>query len=169
VSGVTEVRVTRSRDVLEGQILPVTGRLRRHGRVELLVVLPDGTGRLIPQAWTDNGGGDGGGDGGDGTGAAGATLGSVSDLLASCVLVAALGVRAAGTLEQAARKSPCKEDNRAACAAQSAAGTGSGTSPDGFCPATQPGGDHGDQAAGPADRQERRPGAGRAGRNGGRR
>jgi hypothetical protein len=122
VSGVTEVRVTRSRDVLEGQILPVTGRLRRHGRLELLVVLPDGTSRLIPQAWTDAADGDGG------TGAAGATLGSVSDLLASCALVAALGVRAAGAREQAARKSPCKEDNRAACAAQSAAGTGSGTS-----------------------------------------
>lgn len=166
MSGVTEVRVTRSRDVLEGQILPVTGRLRRHGRLELLVVLPDGTSRLIPQAWTDDG--DGGGTGAAG-GAAGATLGSVSDLLAACVLVAALGARAAGIREQAARKSPCKEDNRAACAAQSAAGTGSGTSPDGFCPATQPGGDHGDQAAGPADRQERRPGAGRAGRNGGRR
>jgi hypothetical protein len=165
VSSVTEVRVTRSRDVLEGQVLPVTGRLRRHGRMELLVVLPDGTSRLIPQAWTDNGDGDVTGA----AGAAGATLGSVSDLLASCVLVAALRARAAGTLEQAARKSPCKEDNRAACAAQSAAGTGSGTSPDGFCPATQPGGDHGDQAAGPADRQERRPGAGRAGRNGGRR
>jgi hypothetical protein len=59
VSGVTEVRVTRSRDALEGQILPVTGRLRRHGRLELLVVLPDGTGRLIPQAWTGDGGGDG--------------------------------------------------------------------------------------------------------------
>jgi hypothetical protein len=160
VSGVTEVRVTRSRDVLEGQVLPVTGRLRRHGRLELLVVLPDGTSRLIPQAWTDDG---------DGTSAAGATLGSVSDLLASCVLVAELRARAAATREQAARKSPCKEDNRAACAAQSAAGTGSGTSPDGFCPATQPGGDHGDQAAGPADRQERRPGAGRAGRNEGRR
>lgn len=161
MSGVTEVRVTRSRDVLEGQVLPVTGRLRRHGRLELVLVLPDGTSRLIPQAWTDNGDGDG-----DGTGAAGAALGSVSDLLASCVLVAALRARAAGTLEQAARKSPCKEDDRAACAAQSAAGTGSGTSPDGFRPATQPGGDHGDQAAGPADRQERRPGAGG---NGGRR
>jgi hypothetical protein len=117
VSGVTEVRVTRSRDVLEGQILPVTGRLRRHGRLELLVVLPDGTSRLIPQAWTVDG------DCG-GTSAAGATLGSVSDLLAACLLVAALGVRAAGIREQAARKSPCKEDNRAACAAQSAAGTG---------------------------------------------
>ena len=65
MSGVTEVRVTRSRDVLEGQVLPVTGRLRRHGRLELLVVLPDGTSRLIPQAWTDDG------DGGGGTGAAG--------------------------------------------------------------------------------------------------
>jgi hypothetical protein len=168
VSGVTEVRVTRSRDVLEGQILPVTGRLRRHGRLELLVVLPDGTSRLIPQAWTDDGGG-GGGGGTGAAGAAGATLGSVSDLLAACVLVAALGVRAAGVREQAARKSPCKEDDRAACAAQSAAGTGSGTSPDGFRPASQPGGDHGDQAAGPADRQERRPGAGRARWNGGRR
>jgi hypothetical protein len=162
VSGVTEVRVTRSRDVLEGQILPVAGRLRRHGRLELLVVLPDGTSRLIPQAWTNDGDGDGTGA----AGAAGATLGSVSDLLASCVLVAALGVRAAGAREQAARKSSCKEDNRAACAAQSAAGTGSGASPDGFCPATGPGGDHRGQVAGPADRQERRPGAGRAGRSG---
>ena len=164
MSGVTEVRVTRHRDVLEGQVLRVAGRLRRHGRLELLVVLPDGTSRLIPQAWTDAVAAVG-----DEPGAAGATLGSVSDLLASCVLVAALGVRAAGAGEQAARKSSCKEDNRAACAAQSAAGTGSGTSPDGICPATGPGGDHGGQVAGPADRQERQPGAGRAGRNGGRR
>jgi hypothetical protein len=55
VSGVTEVRVTRSRDVLEGQVLPVTGRLRRHSRLELVVVLPDGTSRLIPQEWTGDG------------------------------------------------------------------------------------------------------------------
>ncbi|HUY47127.1 MAG TPA: hypothetical protein VMV92_15565 [Streptosporangiaceae bacterium] len=53
MSGVTEVRVTRHRDVLEGQVLRVAGRLRRHGRLELLVVLPDGTSRLTPQAWTD--------------------------------------------------------------------------------------------------------------------
>jgi hypothetical protein len=91
----------------------------------------------------------------DETGAAGAALGPVKDLLASCVLVAALRVRAAGVQEQAARKSSCKEGNRAACAAQSAAGTGSGTSPDGSCRAPRPGGDRGDQVAGPADRPER--------------
>jgi len=156
------VRLTRPRHPFEGRSLRVLGSMRRHGAAELLVVLPDGSKRLIPAAWTDL-------EQPAGRDDAAATLGSVSDLLRASVLVSSLSARAADGREQAARKSPCKEDNRAACAAQSAAGTGSGTTPDGFCPATRPGGDHGDQVAGPADRQERRPGAGRAGWNGGRR
>jgi len=73
VSGGTEVTVTRHRDALEGQRLEVLGRSRRRGRVELLVVLPDGSKRVIPAAWTDEGVGRGG---------AAATLASAGDLLA---------------------------------------------------------------------------------------
>jgi Family of unknown function (DUF5372) len=50
---VTSVVITRRRHPLEGQSLRVLGRMRRHGRLELLLVLPDGSKRLIPQAWTD--------------------------------------------------------------------------------------------------------------------
>jgi hypothetical protein len=158
VSGVAEVRVTRRRDVLEGRALPVLGRLRRHGETELLVMLPDGTRRLIRQAWTDAAP-----DDGDGAVAATATLGSIGDLLAACVLVSALVVRAGGRQEEAARKSPCKEDNRAARAAQSGAGTGSGARPDGVCSPARAGRDRGDHAAGTADREGRRSGASPAG------
>src|SRR6266851_1316911 len=80
--GRQEVRVTRHRDALEGQMLRVLGRLRRHGGTELLVVLADGSKRMIPAAWTDAA--PAGGE--DGPGAA-ATLGTVSDLLGACVLV----------------------------------------------------------------------------------
>jgi hypothetical protein len=45
------MRVTR--DPLEGQSLRVLGRPRRHGAEERLVVLPGGSRRMIPQAWTD--------------------------------------------------------------------------------------------------------------------
>jgi hypothetical protein len=49
----TSVVITRARHPLEGRSLPVLGRMRRHGRLELLLVLPDGSKRLIPQVWTD--------------------------------------------------------------------------------------------------------------------
>lgn len=111
------VTITRCRDPLEGQSLRVLGRLRRRGGVELLVVLPDGSKRLIPAARTDLQTGNGGGA---------ATLGSLGDLLAACALVSALSAR---QTEQAARQPPCKEDDRAACAAQSDAGEGSGAIP----------------------------------------
>ena len=52
--------MTRHRDALEGQRLTVLGRSRRCGRAELLVVLPDGSKRVIPAAWTDEGPGRGG-------------------------------------------------------------------------------------------------------------
>ena len=53
----------------------------------------------------------------------------MADLLGLSVLVSDLCARSAGSGEQAARKSPCKEDDRAACSAQSAAGPGSGATP----------------------------------------
>jgi hypothetical protein len=146
--GRQEVRVTRHRDALEGQTLRVLGRLRRHGSTELLVVLPDGSKRMIPAAWTDTAPA----DSQDGCGTA-ATLGAVSDLLAACVLVSGLWARGAGQQGQAARQSPVKEDNRAACAAQSAAGGGSGTTLDDVSPARRAGRGRGGHPGGPADRR----------------
>jgi hypothetical protein len=119
VSTGTAVTLTRRRYPFEGRSLQVLGSMRRHGAAELLVVLPDGSKRLIPAAWTDLEQPAGGGDD------AAATLGSVLDLLGLSVLVSGLTARPADGPEQAARKSPCKEDNRAACAAQFAAGPGS--------------------------------------------
>ena len=81
MSTVTAVTLTRRRHPFEGRSLQVLGRMRRHGAAELLVVLPDGSKRLIPAAWTDL----------EQPATAGtalrATLGSVADLLAASVLV----------------------------------------------------------------------------------
>jgi Family of unknown function (DUF5372) len=154
VSRPAEVTVTRHRDALEGQALRVLGSLRRHGGVELLVVLPDGSKRMIPAAWTDAA--PAGSQDGCGTAA---TLGAVGDLLAACVLVRGLSARWAGQQGQAARQSPVKEDNRAACPAQSAAGRGSGTTLDDVSPARRAGRGRGGHPSGPADR--RRGGLGR--------
>jgi Family of unknown function (DUF5372) len=115
------VRLTRPRHPFDGRQLPVLGSMRRHGAAELLVVLPDGSKRLIPAAWTDLESQPAGDSGG-----APRTLGLVADLLGLSVLVSGLSARSG---EQAARKSPCKEDDRAACSAQSAAGPGSGATP----------------------------------------
>ena len=128
------VTLIRPRHPFEGRPLPVLGSMRRHGVRELLVVLPDGSKRLIPAAWTDLEpllGGDGSDEP--------ATLGAVADLLGLSVLVSRLAACGADSREQAARKSPCKEDDRAACSAQSAAGPGSGAPPAliGHLPAVQ--------------------------------
>ena len=147
MSTVTAVTLTRRRHPFEGRSLQVLGSMRRHGAAELLVVLPDGSKRLIPAAWTDLEQPAGGGDG------AAATLGSVSDLLRASVLVSGLSARAAEGREQAARKSPCKEDNRAACAAQSDAGSAPGATPGPDGPASRAAGGSGDVAAGLPDRQ----------------
>jgi hypothetical protein len=55
--------------------------MRRHGVLELLLVLPDGSKSLVPAGWTDadRSGVDGG---------TAATLGSLIDLLQVCELVA---------------------------------------------------------------------------------
>jgi hypothetical protein len=154
VTGVTAVTLTRRRHPFEGRSLQVLGSMRRHGAAELLVVLPDGSKRLIPAAWTDLEQPAGGGDD------AAATLGSVSDLLRASVLVAGLRARAAGAQEQAARKSPSKEDNRAAYPAQSDAGSAPGATPGPDRPASRPAGGSGDVAAGPPDSQGSRSGDG---------
>jgi hypothetical protein len=75
------VTITRSRHSFEGKSLRVLGGMRRHGALELLLVLPDGSKSLVPAAWTDV----------DPWGvdevASMSTLGSLSDLLRACDLV----------------------------------------------------------------------------------
>jgi Family of unknown function (DUF5372) len=115
----TTVTITRCRHALEGQSLVVLGHFRRHGRLELLVVLGDGSKRLIPAEWTDH-------DQPDTTAPEGVcaavpqTLGTTADLLVVCGLVSALLARQAGDGAQAARQSPSKEDFHAARTTQSA-------------------------------------------------
>src|SRR4051794_41814344 len=77
--------------------------MRRHGAVELLLVLPDGSKSLVPAAWTDA-------DPPAAEGAASAvTLGSLSDLLQACDLVADLAERRGAGRGQAAREAPAQE------------------------------------------------------------
>jgi hypothetical protein len=64
----------RARHPLEGCSLELIGWMRRRRRLELIVVLGDGSRLLVPAAWTDL-------EGSAGTPGAG-TLGSLSDLLA---------------------------------------------------------------------------------------
>jgi len=149
------VRITRPRHPLQDKLLQVLGGMRRHGAVELLLVLPDGSKSLVPAAWTDAEA-----SGADGEGEV-ATLGSLTDLLHACELVAGLSPREPHERGQAAGMSPCKEDSRAACPAQidtrsapdlngrSAAGT------DRRAIARRRGHD-GDHVAGQRDRQSRR-------------
>ena len=105
------VRITRSRHPLEGRSLPGDGRDEAARVVELLLVLPDGSKSLVPAAWMDakRSGGEG----------VVATLGSLKDLLHVCELVTGLSRREPHERGQSAGMSPCKEDSRAACPAQS--------------------------------------------------
>jgi hypothetical protein len=47
------VRVVRARHPLEERSLELIGWMRRGGRLELILVLPDGSRSLVPAAWTD--------------------------------------------------------------------------------------------------------------------
>ncbi|MBV9164688.1 MAG: hypothetical protein JO342_00880 [Solirubrobacterales bacterium] len=47
------VRVVRPHHPLEGRWLEVIGCTRRRGALGLIVVLPDGSRRVIPAEWTD--------------------------------------------------------------------------------------------------------------------
>ena len=149
----TSVRITRPRHPLRGHALRVLGRMRRHTQRELLLELPDGSKRWIPQAWTDAEQ-DTSTSEGDGV----ATLGSLADLLAVCALVGELAARGLDGRGldgrgQAARESPSKEDFHAACPAQldtrpaPAATGGVGRA------AAGNGARRGDRAAGRRDRQ----------------
>jgi hypothetical protein len=139
--------------------------MRRHGRLELLLVLPDGSKSLVPAAWTDV------------DAAAGAetmrqaTVGSVADLLAAHERVIELVSRFATAIgqAQAARQSPCEEDNRAACAAQSDARPDTDATEGVDRRDSRPTRSRGGRGAGSFDRQDRRAGSGRAERDGGRR
>jgi hypothetical protein len=134
--------------------------MRRHGVVELLLVLPDGSKALIPAAWTDA----------EPSGAVGegvaATLGSVTDLLHVCELVTGLSPCEPPEQGQAAGMSPCKEDSHAACPTQfdtrsdptlADATTAGAGGADGRATARR-GGRDGDYVAGQRDRQVRRSG-----------
>ncbi|MGH3924650.1 MAG: DUF5372 family protein [Pseudonocardiaceae bacterium] len=146
--------VTRPRHPLAGRRLQVIGAMRRLGRDELLVVLPDGSKTLMPAVWTDR----------DTTTAnedhaldrATAILAAPAELLEARKLVAGLGARADAGRGQAARKSPCKEDDRAACAAEFDARTDPGATTGSDRVAARDGGRRRDQDPGPADRPGRR-------------
>ena len=95
--------VTRDRHPLQGCELRVLGRMRRHGAVELLVVLPDGSKTLLPAVFTDA------------VPAAAepvvATVGSIEDLEQLAVVVESLMPPAVGAgVAEDATGIPTKED-----------------------------------------------------------
>ena len=76
------MKVTRVRHPLQGTSLRVLGGMRRHGAMELLLELPDGSKSLVPASWTDIGAA-----GMDQAGSGLVTLGSLADLLSVCQLI----------------------------------------------------------------------------------
>jgi hypothetical protein len=157
---VNEVLVTRPRHPLRGWRLPVIGAMRRLGRDELLVVLPDGSKTLMPAAWTDR----------DTTTAneghaldqTTAILAAPAQLLHAHELVASLRVRADAGRGQAARTPPCEEDKRGARPAELDARTSPGITTGGDRVAARDGGGRRDQDPGPADRPRGRDEDGRS-------
>jgi len=144
--------ITRPRHPLQGRSLRVLGQMRRHGIVELLLELPDGSKSMVPVAWTDAW--QGGDEGQDTT----PTLGSLADLLGVCELIADLRGQAAGMSlrkEDSRAACPTQFDTRPAPAHQHRAGRDSVANTDGRA-AARPRGRSGDHAAGRCDRQGRR-------------
>ena len=119
-AGPETVRVVRPGHPLHGLDLPVWGRLRLRGVAMVVLVLPDGSKKRIPAAWA--------GEGGSGNPAtpSAAVVAGAADLLRLLRVISGVPATAGNHAEQAARQSPGKEDDRAACTAQSAAGPGSG-------------------------------------------
>jgi hypothetical protein len=118
-AGPETIRVVRPGHPLHGLDLPVWSRLRLRGVAMVVLVLPDGSKKRIPAAWA--------GEGGSGNPAtpSAAVVAGAADLLRLRV-TSGIPATAGNHAEQAARQSPGKEDDRAACTAQSAAGPGSG-------------------------------------------
>jgi hypothetical protein len=111
--------VVRPGHPLHGLDLPVWGRLRLRGAAMVVLVLPDGSKKRIPAAWAHEGGS-------DAVGGTAVPVAAAADLLRLLRVVSGVPATAGNHAEQAARQSPGKEDDRAACTAQSAAGPGSG-------------------------------------------
>jgi len=115
-AGPETVRVVRPGHPLHGLDLPVWGRLRLRGVAMVVLVLPDGSKKRIPAAWTRPGT----------AGPAAGIIAPAGDLLRLLQVISGIPATAGNHAEQAARQSPGKEDDRAACTTQSAAGPGSG-------------------------------------------
>jgi len=116
-AGPETVRVVRPGHPLHGLDLPVWGRLRLRGVAMVVLVLPDGSKERIPAAWAGEGGGED---------PAAPVVAAAADLLRLLRVISGVPATAGNRAEQAARQSPGKEDDRAACTTQSAAGPGSG-------------------------------------------
>jgi hypothetical protein len=100
------VRVVRKRHPMEGRELAVLGWMRRHGSLELCLVLPDGSKSLIPAAWTDLPVAP------EPAASATTTIGSLSDLLRAAAVVGGLVRR----LEPAGRDDrPTGEEGGSQC------------------------------------------------------
>jgi hypothetical protein len=85
------VRVVRAHHPLEGRSFELIGWMRRRRRLELILVLADGSRLLVPAAWTDLE---------DSVGRPGAgTLGSLEDLLAMRRVLDGV-LRASGDVER---------------------------------------------------------------------
>ncbi len=116
-AGPETVRVVRPGHPLHGLDLPVWGRLRLRGVAMVVLVLPDGSRKRIPAAWAHEGGSED---------PAAAVVAAAGDLLRLLRVISGIPATAGNHAEQAARQSPGKEDDRAACTTESAAGPGSG-------------------------------------------
>ena len=117
-AGPETVRVVRPGHPLHGLDLPVWGRLRLRGVAMVVLVLPDSSRKRIPAAWAH--------EGGSQDTAAAAVVAAAGDLLRLLRVISGIPATAGNHAEQAARQSPGKEDDRAACPTQSPAGPGSG-------------------------------------------
>jgi hypothetical protein len=112
-AGPETVRVIRPGHPLHGLDLTVWGRLRLRGVAMVVLVLPDGSKERIPAAWA-------------GENPAAPVVAAAADLLRLLRVISGVPATAGNHAEQAARQSPGKEDDRAACTTESAAGPGSG-------------------------------------------
>lgn len=92
--------------------MAVLGQMHCRGRLELLLVLPDGSKSLIPAAWTDYPAVQAGPAGPEA--ATAGVLAAPGVLLEAAVVVSALLAPTIAEPEQAARHLPRKEDHRAA-------------------------------------------------------
>ena len=115
-AGPETVRVIRPGHPLHRLDLPVWGWLRLRGVAMVVLVLPDGSKERIPAAWVGESGGEN----------PAPVVAAAADLLQLLRVISGVAATAGDRAEQAARQSPGKEDDRAACTTQSAAGPGSG-------------------------------------------